>query len=39
MNTPTLITTDVRIIGMSCSHCEYAVSAADAAGYDSEWPA
>jgi copper chaperone len=28
MNTATLITTEVRIIGMSCSHCEYAVSVA-----------
>lgn len=28
MNTPTIIATKVRIIGMSCSHCEHAVSAA-----------
>jgi copper chaperone CopZ len=28
MNTATIITTEVRIIGMSCSHCEHAVSAA-----------
>ena len=28
MNTPTIVTTEVRIIGMSCSRCEHAVSAA-----------
>jgi hypothetical protein len=32
MNTATIITTEIRIIGMSCSHCEHA------AGYDTEWP-
>ncbi len=45
MNTPTIITTEVRIIGMSCSHCEQAVSAAllELPGVtrvgDIEWPA
>lgn len=28
MNTPTIVITEVRIIGMTCSHCEHAVSAA-----------
>ena len=28
MDSPTIITTDIRIIGMSCSHCEHAVSTA-----------
>jgi copper chaperone len=28
MATSTIITTDIRIIGMSCGHCEHAVSTA-----------
>ena len=28
MTTPTTITTEIRILGMSCSHCAHAVNAA-----------
>jgi copper chaperone len=28
MNTPTIITTEICVLGMSCGHCEHAVTSA-----------